>query len=154
MQDSHAGDSAQSLGWEHPLEEAVATHSSIFAWKIPWTEEPGGLQSMRSQTVRRYWAHIQWNLSVNYRFRSVQFSHSVVSDSLQPHGLQHVRLPCPSPANGAYSNSCPLRWWCHPTISSSVVPFSLPSIFSSIRVFSNESVLCISWPKYWNFTAD
>ena len=55
---------------------------------------------------------------------SVQFSHSVVSDSLQPQGLQHARLPCPSPTPRAYSNSCPLSWWCHPTISSSVVPFS------------------------------
>ena len=55
---------------------------------------------------------------------SVQFSHSVVSDSSQPHGLQHARLPCPSPTPRAYSNSCPLSWWCHPTISSSVVPFS------------------------------
>ena len=55
---------------------------------------------------------------------SVQFSRSVVSSSLQPHGLQHTRLPCPSPTPGAYSNSCPLSWWCHPTISSSVEPFS------------------------------
>ena len=55
---------------------------------------------------------------------SVQFSHSVVPDSLQPHGLQHARLPSPSPTPGAYSNSCPLSWWCHPTISSSVVPFT------------------------------
>ena len=47
-----------------------------------------------------------------------------MSDSLQPHGLQHARLPCPSPTPGAYSNSCPLSQWCHPTISSSVVPFS------------------------------
>ena len=54
----------------------------------------------------------------------VQFSHSVMSDSLQPHRLQHARLPCPSPSPKAYSNSCPLSWWCHPTISSSVVPFS------------------------------
>ena len=52
------------------------------------------------------------------------FSHSVVSDSLQPHGLQHARLPCPSPSPGVCSNSCPLSWWCYPTISSSVVPFS------------------------------
>ena len=54
----------------------------------------------------------------------VQFSHSVVSHSLQPHGLQHSRPPCPSPTPGVYSNSCPLSRWCHPTISSSVVPFS------------------------------
>ena len=49
----------------------------------------------------------------------------ILSRSLWPHGLQHARLPCPSPSLGAYSNSCPLGWWCHPTISSSVVPFSL-----------------------------
>ena len=53
---------------------------------------------------------------------SVQFSCSVVSDSLRPHGLQHARLPYPSPTPGACSNSCPSSWWCHPTISSSVVP--------------------------------
>ena len=55
---------------------------------------------------------------------SVQFSHSVMSDSLRPHGLQHARPPCPSPIPGVYSNSCPLSQWCHPTISSSVGPFS------------------------------
>ena len=55
---------------------------------------------------------------------SVQFNPLVVSDSLRPHGLQHARPPCPSPAPGVYSNSCPLSQWCHPTISSSVVPFS------------------------------
>ena len=55
---------------------------------------------------------------------SVQFSHSVVSNSLWPHGLQHTRPPCPSPTPRAYSISCPSSWWCHPTILSSVVPFS------------------------------
>ena len=55
---------------------------------------------------------------------SVQFSCSVVSDSLWPHGLQHARLPCPSPTPGVCSKSCPLSQWCHPTISSSVIPFS------------------------------
>ena len=57
-------------------------------------------------------------------YTSVHFSCSVVSNSLQPHGLQHTRLPCPSPTPRAYSNSCPLSLWCHPTISSSVIPFS------------------------------
>ena len=51
------------------------------------------------------------------------FSHSIVSNSLRPHGMQHARLPCPSPSPGACSNSCPLSRWCHPTISSSVAPF-------------------------------
>ena len=55
---------------------------------------------------------------------SVQFSHSVLSDSLRPHGLHYARPPCPSPTSRVYSNSCPLSWWCHPTFSSSVVPFS------------------------------
>ena len=57
-------------------------------------------------------------------FCLLQFSCSVVSGSLRPHGLQHTRLPCPSPTPGVYSNSCPSSWWCHSTISSSVTPFS------------------------------
>ena len=57
-------------------------------------------------------------------FSSVQFSHLVVSDSLRPHELQHTRPPCPSPTPGVYSNSYPWSWWCHPAISSSVIPFS------------------------------
>ena len=75
--------------------------------------------------------------SKNYRPRdfffneslSVQFSHSVVSNSLRPHGLQHARLPCPSPTPGSYSNSCPFSQRCHPTISFSVIPF--PSCLQS-----------------------
>ena len=58
------------------------------------------------------------------QFSSFQFSRSVVSDSLQPNGLQHARSPCPSPTPRAYSNSCPSSWWCHPTISSFVIPLS------------------------------
>ena len=75
-----------------------------------------------------------------------------MSDSLQPHESQHAGPPCPSPTPGVYPNSCPVNWWCHPTVSSSVVP-SLPAlIFPSIRVFSKESVLHIRWPKYWSFS--
>ena len=80
------------------------------------------------------------------------FSHSATSGSLQPHALQHARLPCPSPSPGACSNSCPLSWSFHPTISSCHPILLLPSIFPSIRVFLNESVLYISWPKYWSFS--
>ena len=92
-----------------------------------------------------------WN-GVNY-FNSVQFSCSVMSDSLQPHGLQHARLPCPSPTPWACSNSCPLSWWCHPTISSSVIPFSshLQS-FPASGSFPNDSFLHIRWSKYWSFS--
>ena len=66
---------------------------------------------------------------------SIQFSHSVVSNSLQPHGLQHARLPCLSPTPGAYSNSCPLSQWCHPTISSSVIPSSCLQSFPTSGSF-------------------
>ena len=62
-------------------------------------------------------------LQSNFKMPSVQFSRSGVSNSLQPHGLQHARPPCPSPTPGAHPNSCPLSRWCHPTISSSVVPW-------------------------------
>ena len=76
-----------------------------------------------------------------------------MSDSLQSHGLQHSSPPCSSQTPKVYSNSCPLSRWCHPTISSSVLTFS--SHFQSLpalRTFSNESVLCISWPKYSSFS--
>ena len=63
-------------------------------------------------------------LPENKNIPSVQVSHSVVSDSLWSHGLKHFRPPCSSPTPRVYSNSCPFSWWCHPTISSSVVPFS------------------------------
>ena len=81
-----------------------------------------------------------FNLSIficSVQFSSV-FSRSVVSNSLWPHGLQHARPPCPSPTPVVYPSSWPLSRWCHPTTSSSIIPFSsLPSIFSRIRVFSN-----------------
>ena len=73
------------------------------------------------------------------KFSSAQFSLSVISNSLWPHGLQHTRLPCLSPSPGAYSNSCPLSQWCHPTISSSIVPF-----FSYLRSFPASGSLPMS----------
>ena len=66
---------------------------------------------------------------------SVQFSRSVVSKSLQPHGLQHARPPCPSPTPRVHPNSCPLSWWCHPAISSSVFPFSCLQSFPASGSF-------------------
>ena len=74
------------------------------------------------------------------------------SESLRSHGLQHAGLPWPSLSPWVCSNSCPLSWWCHPTISSSVTPLLLPSVFPSIRVFFSESALSIRWPKYWCFS--
>ena len=80
------------------------------------------------------------------------FSRSVMSDSLQPHGLQHAWLPYPSSSPGVCSNSCPLSWWYHPTHLILCHPLLLlPSSFPSITVFSSESALCVRWPKYWSF---
>ena len=83
---------------------------------------------------------------------SVQFSCSVVSDSLWPHEPQHTRPPCPSPTAGVHSDSHPSSQWCHPAISSSVVPF-----FSYLQSFPasgsfHESALRVRWPKYWSFS--
>ena len=87
------------------------------------------------------------------KIRSDQISLSVVSKFLQPHETQHSRPPCPSPAPRVHSDSCPSSQWCHPAISSSVVPLlHLPPIPPSIRVFSNESTLLMRWPKYWSFS--
>ena len=84
-------------------------------------------------------------------YNSVQFSYSVISDSLKPHELQQARLPCPSPTPRASSNTSLMLMMpsnylilCHPLLL-------LPSVFPSIRVYSNESVLHFNWPKYWSF---
>ena len=86
-------------------------------------------------------------------FSSVQFSHSVVSNSLWPHEPQHARPPCPSPTPGVHPNSYPLSQWCHPTISSFVVPFfSCPESFPASRSFPMSQTLRMRWPKYWGFS--
>ena len=95
-----------------------------------------GVRTMASDILKMHFfpflCHWQYSVpwstmtkrSRKYCSQSAQFSHSVVSNSLWPHGLQHARLPCPSPTPRAYSKSCLLSLWCHPTISSSVIPFS------------------------------
>ena len=80
----------------------------------------------------------------------VQFSHTVVSDSLQPHESQHARPPCPSPTPGVHSDSCPSSWCCHLILCCPL--FFLSPIPPSIRVFSNESALHMRWPRYWSFS--
>ena len=82
---------------------------------------------------------IPWHLQLYYS-GDLLFSCSVMSDSLRPHGLQHARLPCLSPSPRACSNSCPLSWWCHPTISSSVVPFSHLQSFPASGSFLTSQV--------------
>ena len=82
----------------------------------------------------------------------IHFSRSVRSDSLWPHELQHSRPPCSSSTPGVHSNSCPLSWWCHPAISSSVVPFSsCPQSLPASESFP-MSQLRMRWPKYWSFS--
>ena len=84
------------------------------------------------------------------QFSSVQFSCPVLSDSLRPHEPQHARPRCPSPTPGVHPNPCPSHQWCHPTISSSVVPFSsCPQSFPASGSFQMSS-LHIRWPKYWS----
>ena len=80
------------------------------------------------------------------------FSHSVMSDFLRPHGQQHTRLPCSSLSPRICSNSCPLSRWCHPTISSSVAPFSSCLLSFPASGSFPESVLHIRWSKYWSFS--
>ena len=79
-------------------------------------------------------------------------SHSILSNSLWPHGLQCAKLPCPSSSPGVCSNSCSSSWWCHPTVSSSVIPFSscLQSFPASESFLMSQ--LCLRWPKYWSFS--
>ena len=84
---------------------------------------------------------------------SVQFSSvSVVSDYSRPHESQHARPPCPSPTPGVYPDLRPSSQWCHPAISSSVVPFSSCPQSLPASVFSSESTLRMRWPKYWRFS--
>ena len=91
------------------------------------------------------------NVFLKWCYLLLLFSGSVMSDSLQPHGLQHARLPCPSLSPRICSNSCPLSGWCHQpshTLSSPSPAFNL----SQHQVFSNELALHIRWPKYWSFS--
>ena len=89
---------------------------------------------------------------ISVQFSSVQFSRSVVSDSLRPYELQHARPPCPSPTPRVHSDSRPSSQWCHPAILSSHPLLLLPPIPPSIRVLSNESTLRMRGPKYWSFS--
>ena len=155
------GTRVQSLGWKDPLETGIATHSSIPAWRIPWTEGPGGLQSVWPQRDGHDWAThtatpklIVFSRSLSFEnwVYLLLFSCSVVSDSETPWTAAHQA-----------SLSSTISWsLLKPMSIESVMPSShlilcrlllfLSSIFPSIRVFSNESALCIRWPKYWSFS--
>ena len=103
----------------------------------------------------RFGYYFSWNVCSAFcpQFSPVQLSHSVMSDSLQPHGLQDARPPRPLPTHGVYSNSYPLSWWCHPTISVSVFPFSsyLKSFLAS-GSFQMSQLFVSGGQKYWSFS--
>ena len=91
-------------------------------WCWSWNSNTLATWSGELTHLKRPWG---WEVQVQHAgWFKFQFSCSVMSDSLRPHGLQHARLPCPSPTPRVYPKPCTLCWWCHPTISSSVVPFS------------------------------
>ena len=122
-------------------------------WKSQQTEFSFSYQKLE-YVVRHLEFFLQYpffHIELGTLLSSVQFSHSVMSDVLQSHGLYHTSLPCPTPTPGACSNSCLSSQWCHATISF-CHPLLLPcSIFPSIRVFLNGSVFPIKWLKYWSF---
>ena len=106
-------------------------HSAVTS-SNPWETFQSGVGSSDSSSCSLLRGHIS----------SVQFSCSVMSDSLQPHESQHTRPPCPSPTPGVHSDSCPLSWWCHPAISSSVISFSsCPQSLPASRSFPISHIL-------------
>ena len=139
--------------------------SFLCPWDFPSKSTGVGCHApLQGITRPRDWTHISCVSSIAGRFftseplgkpNKLYFNVSSVQS------LSHVQLcdpmDCstpglpPSPSPGVHSNSCPLSQWCHPTISSSVISFS-SLLQSSIRIFSNESVLCIRWPEYWSFS--
>ena len=147
---------------------------ALGVWAELWITGPAALPHVGSSQTRdptcvlcigrqilNHWGCLNFRIKKNYTVYTVflsdffhfsQSAQSVMSDSLRPHGLQHTRPSCPSPTPRVYSNSCPLSWWCHPTISSSVVPFfSCLQSFPTLGSF-HESALHIRWPKYWSFS--
>ena len=102
---------------------------TLYSTRRCWCSVNSGNRTEKNSHILCY-SSTEWfwstheELLMNFRANSLQFSHSVVSDSLLPHELQHARSPCPSPAPRVHPNPCLLSRWCHPTISSSVVPFS------------------------------
>ena len=105
--------------WETP--GAQSPRERFQSWRCHWLSHVPCGQLLICKFFETQLPHLQNETSVS-TFNPVQFSRSVVSDSLRPHESQHTRPPCPSLTPGLHSNSCPSSWWCHPAISSSVVP--------------------------------
>ena len=108
----------------HGITAGEGKLTRVFKSNGPWfSSKYQKIYYLLNALCGRHWVWYFAAVSKLNKF-SVQFACSVVSNSLWPHGLQHTRPPCPSPTLRVYSSSCPLNWWCHPTISSSVIPFS------------------------------
>ena len=150
----------RSLGWEDPLEEGMAAHSSILAWKTPWTEEPGGMQSMGPQRVRHDWSDLacfmfQYSVILILLQRFLLYEHlflvpycckschedlvlestfssvsSVASDSWDLMDCSTPSIPVHHQLLDFAQTHVPSSWWCHPTFSSSIIPF-----FSCLQSF-------------------
>ena len=108
----------ETICWDATAQGWQAENSASWV-RTKFTRKPFIGEELGSHPVSASRTHLE-----DAHVSSVQFSHSVVSDSLQPHELQHARPPCPSPTPRAHPNSCPSTQWCHPTISSSVISFS------------------------------
>ena len=148
----------QSLGWEDPLEKGMATHSSILAWKIPWTEEPGRLQSAGAERVGHDWATNTHVLSGYLTWVILQFVVLCRCSVAKSRPTLCYPMDCSAQASLSFTISQSLLKLMSVeslTPSNHLIlcrPLLLPSIFPSLRVFSNESSLCIRWPKYWSFS--
>ena len=129
--------------WAHAPQLLKPTHPTARAWQqekpLQWEACIRPLQSSPCSLQLEKACTQQQRPSPN---SSVQFSRSIVSDSLWPHEPQHTRPPCPSPTPGVHPNPCPSSWWCHPTISSSVIPFSsCPQSFPASGSFPMSQLL-------------
>ena len=122
----------------------ISTHIYIFTYTYIF------IHTLCTHTL--LWRKIRQRRGIMMCVWLVQFSHSVMPNSLRPHESQHARPPCPSPTPGDHPNSCLSSQGCYPDISSSVFPFSSCPQSLLASVFSNESTLRMRWPKYWSFS--
>ena len=139
----------QSLGWFN-FWSGNSDPACCTAW-------PKKTKNQKAALLRVYICLIHFvvhlKLTQHWKSTILLFSHPFMSDSLQPHGWQHARILCPSASPEVCPSSCPLSWWCHPTILSSAIPLLLLlSMFPSIRICFSELALHIRWPKYWSFS--
>ena len=124
------------------------SQARILEWiAISFSREPSHPRGQTHISCIGRWILFHWATWEAPLMSTCCSSISKTCPTLHPHGLKHTRLPCPTSSPRVCSTSCPLNQWCHPTISSCLALLLLPSVFPSIRVFSNESAVCIRWPS-------